>query len=156
MLKTLLVALGIAICGAEAEAADWIRNMTSEDCRPQSRDRIASAVRRQIEHAVHRAENSVQRHSPIGSLACLDGLMNLSFGGFAPVGDLGQLFRNTLDQSLGNGSRQVCRFAEDAWRRRSRPLEFGAIMRSLPARGQSRPLRSENAIWESILSGGSN
>ena len=166
-----MVVLLMWSCGAAGE--DWVKSMTSADCRPESRERIARSTRERIERSVHRAEASVQRPRPVGDLTCLDRLMAINVGSFAPVGDLLGMFRGALDQLGDDGARRICRVAEDAWRRRSQPLTFGVSgqsPRSLSERRRSSPGAAEEdrsgsgaingdgslgeVIWQSIYGRG--
>ena len=118
------IALTFLMAFTAPAGADWIRGMMLEDCSERSRNILADSVRKDIEFAVRRAEASIEPPAPIGDLGCLDGLMDIDLGVFAPIGSLSNLFSNSLDGSLTDpeGSGQICRFAQTKWNEISRPL----------------------------------
>ena len=110
---------------ASQASADWTHDMTSSICTEESRQRVAAIARDRIEYSVKRAESSIEPPAPIERLSCLESLMKLPIGTFAPNNALQSLFGNTLnpvhDQS-GKLVRRVCAIAEKEWRNTTRPL----------------------------------
>ena len=125
MSKTFLFAAGIVWFAALVAHADWIHDMTSEDCSPESRDIVAANVRNQIESSVRRAEAAINPPSPVGDLSCLDGLMDIRLDDFGTVGGLEDLFTTSLDGLLDLGkdqTRRICKFAEQKWKEVTGPV----------------------------------
>ncbi len=98
--------------------ADWIYDMTSEACSDASRQQIANGVRTRLEDSVRRAEASIAPPEPVGELACLESLMTLDIGNFAPTGGIRNLFNQSLAQLFDNNgqlARRLCRVAARKW-----------------------------------------
>ena len=104
---------------------DWLYDLTSERCSEPSRYRVATLTRQQIEFSVKRAEASINPPASIDSLSCLDSLMQVQLGSFAPTGPLGSIFSGTLSSVLdpsGNVAQRICSMAEREWRKITRSL----------------------------------
>ena len=127
MTKYMALAVIVALAPLTPAQGDWIRDMTSDYCSPNSRDRIADSVRHQIESSVQRSEGSINPPVPVSDLGCLDGLMNMNIDSFASVGTLGELFSGSLDGivNFGEGqARQFCSLAKQRWNEASQPLNI--------------------------------
>lgn len=129
----------ILVMLATGAGADWTYEMTSSRCTEESRQRVAGIARDRIEYSVGRAEASIKPPAPIDRLSCLDSLMRLPLGTFAPNNALQSLFGSTLSQvrdPSGDLVRRVCAIAEREWRNITRPLNryvHGAGLNNLPA-----------------------
>lgn len=122
----------VSVCGiglmasAVSAQTEWISDIQSDQCSPESRDKIAEAVRESIESKVARAEASIRAPASVADLACLDGLLNadvdifskgLSLEGFDPntiINDLTSGLKSGLNvETLTNGvERAVCDFSD--------------------------------------------
>ena len=125
MVRTLLFVTPLLLGLSNTASGDWTYDMTSELCSTESRNFVASNVRKQIESSVQRAEASINPPVPIEELGCLEGLMNLPIANFASTGSLGGLFDGTLDRiinSNGSVAAPFCSYAEREWRKATRPL----------------------------------
>jgi len=118
-------ALVLLLSLATPALADWTVAMTSPRCSEEARQRVGGIAREQIEYAVQRAEASIAPPAPVGRLACLETLMRLPLGSFAPSDAWTVLFGDTLDplhDASGTLVRRFCAIAEREWHKTTSPL----------------------------------
>lgn len=97
-------------------------------CDQETAEMLAAAARGGLERSVQRAEASIQPPAPVGDLACLTDLMDVSLDFAISMPDIQGLLIGAVDQAVD----AACGFAMDHWNEATRPLRNG-FNASIPA-----------------------
>lgn len=98
-------------------------------CSEEAKDIVAASVRQTIEDSVTRGEAAILPPSPLGDLACLQGLMNAPLDIFSGIGGIaGTLATDLMNQvsSMPDAIRsQICAYAAEQWSELTQPVYAG-------------------------------